>query len=367
MEKIEKCPTHKNSNNVANQINRNYEALNCTRGGGVLISVKSEYDSILLQASNNPSFEDVVKRRSFPLVLGSVYFPPGSSNLSYMDYAQTLERLRQPHKAAKILVFGDYNLPLIQWSYDCDFLIPSNLSTQTADTLISGIFRNELQQMNHISNEFGKFLDLVFADDLLDLSIAQAECPLSGVDQHHIPADGMFSIGRNPILSTCRKSVFNFIKADYSKLNKCFLEVDWTQLNHYKDVINALQWLHDVLFKSIEKCVPKKTIKSSKYPVWYTIETIDILKKKNKAYRKYKTLRSELSDLENLCGQGLSYVLCGVSAQQLWKNGYIGHVQLVTVISHFAFQYLCVWVCDIPRIDWDPSSNLAQIVPAANV
>ena len=165
------------ANYVVYRSDRNYEALNCTTGSGTLIAIRSIYKSSMLLGSSDPRFDDVwvlIRNNPTTLIIGSVYFSPNSSAESYQNFLQTLERMKNKYKHAKILIMGDFNLSGVNWDNDDGYLLPSNLSTPTADILVTGMLLNELQQVNHLPNEFGRYLDLIFCSELLELSIEKA-------------------------------------------------------------------------------------------------------------------------------------------------------------------------------------------------
>ena len=274
---------------------RNYAALNCTRGGGSLIAVRDTLGSTVLPGSENPAFDDswaMIRSSGDTILVGCVYFPPHSSVEAYESFVATLDSLISRHRNAKIIIMGDFNLPMINWISDNDILIPCELSTPAAEVLVTGLIYQELQQVNSVQNEFGRYLDLAFVSDFTDLSVAPAQQPISSVVQHHIPVEINFSVSDLPLLNIDEEVSYNFNKADYGKLNDYFSNIDWKVLEDSSDVDSMVQSFYNILMKGIQMYVPKRVSKSHKYPVWYTKETKNIIKLKNKAHRRYKDSKS---------------------------------------------------------------------------
>lgn len=275
---------------------RNYEALSCTRGGGTLIAVKTFSDSGKLPGCDDHSFDDLwvmVRNNETTIIIGCVYFPPNSSVQAYQNFVDTLESIRRKHKRAKFLIAGDFNLPTVSWVNEEGLLVPSDLSSPMAETLITGMFLNELQQVNHLPNEFGRYLDLAFCDGLADATVEGSQYHLSRVVPHHIPLEMHFSLTSPPILKDDDEVVYNFDKADYPSLNRYLLDVDWQWLEKCNDVDNAVERFYAIIFEGIQRFVPERRIKRNKYPRWYTAETRKIINKKNRAYKRYRASRNQ--------------------------------------------------------------------------
>ena len=83
-------------------------------------------------------------------------------------------------------------------------------------------------------------------------------------------------------------SVYQFRKANYIELNNFFEQVDWSFLNSTEDIELLVRQFYEIIFTGIDKCVPKKAIKSQKYPQWFDSHLRRLIARKNKLYTKYK-------------------------------------------------------------------------------
>jgi hypothetical protein len=88
-----------------------------------------------------------------------------------------------------LIVCGDYNLSEVQWNRDSetDAMIPTNIAKDKSVILLENLSFCNLDQINSISNERGKFLDLVFiniTDNKINVKIC--EDLLVKLDRHHL-------------------------------------------------------------------------------------------------------------------------------------------------------------------------------------
>src|SRR5436190_370809 len=122
------------------------------------------------------------------LIIGSVYFPPGSNVTVYESHCQALEAIIAKSSYSDILIVGDFNLPHTLWynihsTLHCDIDECCHMSEQ-ANTILCYFNEFNLYQMNTFKNQYGNMLDLVFTS-LTDLSIRCASEVLVECDPYH--------------------------------------------------------------------------------------------------------------------------------------------------------------------------------------
>jgi hypothetical protein len=121
--------------------------------------------------------------------------------------------------------------------------------------------------------------------------------PLVGVDDHHPSLEVGVTIGdvfkRFPI---GRSSSFNFRKCNFVALYDALNGVDWSFLSACATVECAVSDFYSVLNEVFRCHVPLRCRCecrcSGSYPVWFNKNLITLLKKKNRAWRRYKTTGS---------------------------------------------------------------------------
>ncbi|KAI5730836.1 hypothetical protein M8J77_000566 [Diaphorina citri] len=91
-------------------------------------------------------------------------------------------------------------------------------------------------------------------------------------------------------------TVYIFPKGNFIGLYHFFQYYDWTSVVDEPNVHTAFGKLTDVLQEGIDKFVPQKFIKPSKqrYPDWFSKETINLLRQKERIHRKFKRTSSSL-------------------------------------------------------------------------
>lgn len=156
-------------NYVTYRSDRNPITSNCSRGGGVSLSINNKYHSRLLPVPVSP-VEHLFVITKFDInnyiIIGNVYFPPNTDisvfNIHF-DIINTL-LLKFPY-VKNIIMVGDYNLPKLHWLPSLNGFFPNlvNLSKTNLEFLSKLSFLN-LFQFNNIANNTGSILDLVLSN-----------------------------------------------------------------------------------------------------------------------------------------------------------------------------------------------------------
>ncbi|KAG8234106.1 hypothetical protein J437_LFUL010953 [Ladona fulva] len=153
-----------------------------SRGGGVLITVKSTLKSQLM-INNNNNIEHLfvtIGSGSTKFLIGCVCIPPKSSSEIYESHCQTVENILSTNSFAGVIILGDYNLSNFIWSDE-----PWN----EVNFSNSNIAPQGLQQVNSIKNQNGVLMDLAFSNCYVKCNIITES--LLNCDVHH-PAEEEF-------------------------------------------------------------------------------------------------------------------------------------------------------------------------------
>ncbi|XP_058456564.1 uncharacterized protein LOC131433962 [Malaya genurostris] len=201
------------------------------RGGGVLVGVKKELNSISVTANNSQQLEQVtvrIKLKSASLWICTIYLPPNSNVALYEAHSSCIQDIFE-HAAESdfIVVMGDYNLPHLDWQFeeDTNSLLPANASSEQEIVLVENLLANGLYQINNLKNFNKRLLDLALTNDPLFFDFLEPPMPLMKVDRHHIP----FVLHLHSIVaraSDLNETTFDFNRADYSKLNELISEIE---------------------------------------------------------------------------------------------------------------------------------------------
>lgn len=298
------------------------------RGGGVLIAVKSDYQSTTYTVPDT-SAEQVwvgLCYGNIQCTFCSVYIPPNSSFSVYDDHVNTMNTIMDRMPNTKAFIFGDYNLP----NYSNSYIVVDNRDEHTHANSLSylNILNNnnnntvfvssnecsrllydcvcfyDFVQLNGVSNMNNVVLDLMFSNHSCTC-VQRSETPLTEVDIHHPPLDISIYFSDLVLNETGSepKSIFNFFKADYNKLNNYFEHVDWNMLLGCNLSIDRMvECFYSVVYVAIDMFVPKKLDSALRFPTYYSQKTINLIKDKNRVYCRLKSSKSHtlLSEYRNL-------------------------------------------------------------------
>ena len=270
---------------------RCYEELNCERGGGVLIAVPSTVQASQVYITRNNGFEDVWVQFLFEdikLILGCVYLPPGSSLECFQSFCDTCELLKNKYDSHKFILFGDFNLPLIDWVVEDGILVPRELPTPASRNLVDSMFFLELEQINYVRNDGNRILDLVFVDEFEHLKLLPSVHPLLPLDSFHPALEVLIELKHTPTLKINNRTTFyQFRRGDYESLHNFFSQADWSFLSTTPDIDMLVGHFYKLVFEGIDRFVPKHTMPSQKYPIWFDTELRKLIAQKNKLYKRY--------------------------------------------------------------------------------
>ncbi len=209
---------------------------------------------------NDFEFDDLellwveIKIGTQKIFVGVGYRPPGMTALeidNFLDlFAQSYE-LAVSENSEAILILGDFNDRCYTW-YD-----------NHADSELGLRFFNYL----HDSNLFQLIEEPTRHDRLLDLLITDS--PGFIVDHGTLDQIGnidhriIFGILRifNPLPSKLRRTVLNYNKADFEKINNDLVSAPWDLAFYlYDDIDDILNYYYGILNGTIDEHIPKKEI-----------------------------------------------------------------------------------------------------------
>lgn len=278
---------------VVFRYDRNPELSNKKLGGGVLIAVKNNLKTNQLNTSQIDSQIEMVGvsvrfSKNYWFYLYAVYFECNSPIEKYQNFFQTIACFDNNilSTRSQVMIVGDFNLK--------DFAIPLNLSDIKLLALNNFMSTYKLNSCNNIKNVNLRTLDLVLAN----CSNVQVnnETPLVPLDSHHPALHILFTVGfiksrtnsYQPDVRSVetRKPAYNFAKANFESLYKDLSEYNWGKLYENKCVNVSVSQFYCILYELLDKHVPKRSTKPSKFPPWYNKQLISLHKVKRKLEKK---------------------------------------------------------------------------------
>lgn len=187
------------------------------------------------------------------------------------------------------MIFGDYNLPGIQWSNDTDGSVTmdyqNSVLNNTCYSIIDGAAFHNLHQLNATRNHNGRTLDLVFCNST-DHSVTEAKDVLIAAESHHPPLEFLIPRFDVEINTDDNDRQLDFKKTNFDALNEYLHLTDWSLLNNCSDVDSSVCHLIGVINAWLVRHVPEK--RKPRYPPWETQELRTLKRKKNASLRKMR-------------------------------------------------------------------------------
>lgn len=274
-----------------------------TRGGGVLVAVKSTLHCTEVTLSDCSQLEQVVVCMKLPnrsLHIFGIYLRPNSDPASYSKHSTAVQFVSdQSSNNDVVLLLGDYNLPQLQWSLDEDLngYLPANASSEQELVLTESISSCGLVQLNSISNTNGRLLDLVFTNSPDDFEILRPVSPLLPIDPHHPPLElqvDMHSCVHAPVDAETESLDLDFRHCNFESLNAEFSMVNWEQLLRGQTVDTVVLLFYDKLFEIFQSKVPRRrrTISGASRKPWWTTELRNMRNRLRKARKRFFSNKS---------------------------------------------------------------------------
>jgi len=275
------------------RIDRNSLNSNYSRGGGVLIAIKSDIKTSLI-CTNFNKLEQVytlLSINSFKIHIGAVSLPPVSTLPVFEAHTSSIEHLISSTNPTSNLICADYNLPLIKWSKSNQSFFASGTMSQTSTHLIDSFSYYNFYQLNQVPNACGCLLDLVFSS--FDTpSVQLANTPIVSPDSYHPPMFISFPIP-TPILAQDTHTYRDYKSADYKSVVAYLESFDWENTFSLYSIDDSAVVFNDALLSSINKFVPIKIFSPSKFPKWTSTILKSFIITKKKAHAIYKRTKSK--------------------------------------------------------------------------
>lgn len=286
---------------------RDLVVTNKTKGGGVLIAVRSCFNSRLVTVtSSSRSFDHIfvsVKLSGQTIIFGCTYIPPSSPLDPYVDHCSVVEDLVLSNPDASFYLSGDYNLTSAVWSLGSGNMFVDCPPSYPAVYLCEAFNCLSLFQVNTLPNSRGAFLDLLFCNNAeTDISV-----PLDRLHHNTINHDAFsFSV---PILDPVetldiQQEYLDYANCDFVSFRSFLKNLDWGPiLSHHDEtelvsgldgVDNIVNKFNDMVVQCIKRFTPIKYCQPCcSFPKWFSKNLKKLTREKKKAHLLYKCSRLE--------------------------------------------------------------------------
>ena len=179
---------------------------------------------------------------------------------------------------------GDFNVPAIDWTVT----FPT-VSSPAANALCDLVRDNFFQQLVLNPTHENSLLDLVLTnqpDLILNVTVVD-NLPLTDHD-----AVKFTLCAADALQTPCKRSLYNYKKADLSLLLDTLSHIPWTIIESASDVEDSWQQFKDLFLTAVEVTVPRVQWRQRKLKHWFSYDTIHHIRKKRQLYSRIKSSSS---------------------------------------------------------------------------
>ena len=301
-----------------------------SKGGGVLVAVKSIFKSIQLTSPDNLEVVAVTVHAHHSFTICAVYIPPNSTRDYIQDFYLYLNTFIP---STNVILLGDFNAPDVNW----DIFTSTNTNSECLCDFV--IDNNMFQHVNKPTHIHGNILDLVISSDpelITDLVVHPHTTYLLQSDHHIIT----FSICAAVSHYKCRKVsqvAYDFNKADWFNLNRYIALKNGDAHFYSTNIETAWARLKDLLTQAMEIYIPKKRHQLCHRPQWFTSEIQHHLNKLHTLRKKVKRNPSDYNKLNLKVAESTLQQLLA-SARQSYESALID--QFTKTNSNNIYKYI---------------------------
>lgn len=246
------------------------------RGGGVLVTVDSHLNSKILNVTANCIEQVIVQIQlgSNVFIICCIYIPPTSTFTLYEQFFLSINELYLSNPKAKFILFGNFNLPSLDWSL---YTLPLLCNSQIDSYFVSMLSHYNFNQFNLVRNH----------NNILDLALSNAHITVSNdpdsllpIDLHHPALNISLNFDHYDILIANHDLIYDFNNCDYTKVVKSIGDSLSTFNLNSHNIDETIDQFYYILYKTIKNYVLMKRVYKTLYPVWYSYLLKSLLKEK---------------------------------------------------------------------------------------
>ena len=268
-------------------------------GGGALLAVSTKLRSRPLSPPPIPGCEQAWCMVSLEdgrrLAAGVVYMPPAPDPTTLEHLGASLAAVRTELKDDdSLLLWGDFNLPGIEWVTNEHAVISPSLATRSLPncSMLEVIAENDLVQHVSTPTRGAHFLDLIFSSS----NIERVDVHPSHLDfiVDHMPLEGTVTLPSPPLRQpVVDRTYYNWRRADIPGLQAAMSACPWHLIDATDSGDEAAETFYDLLHAAIRDNVPLTKLRPQRFPRWFDDAVINAYNSKRRAHRKFKRSRAD--------------------------------------------------------------------------
>lgn len=157
------------------------------RGGGVLVAIKSKFESDQVILTDTTNLESICVRAKLKngifMYVYCLYIPPNSDASCYQNHLNAIKSI-QLNNMDTLIIVGDFNIPNVNWinyDFDSNIYIPTNIKPNYSAEFLLNLQTDGIFQINSINNKDMRKLDLIFTNDFSNMEVTST-APLTKID-----------------------------------------------------------------------------------------------------------------------------------------------------------------------------------------
>ncbi len=256
---------------------RDFDTGGKKRGGGVLLYVRNDLNAIEIDDREHKCESIFVCIKILGLgnlIVGVCYRSPNAGRGEFDELSKVIRK----HTENAAIIMGDFNYGEINW----ETLDASAEGGEFLEVIQDCFLTQHVIKPTRDSN---KTVDIVLSTEPGLVEEVEIGCPVANSDHYTI----RFIIPLNNNKGWRKKQeVRCYNKADYNKICEKLKAVQWQSIEEGEDVQQEWFAIKGELLRCMEELVPKKEARSSKQPPWMRKRVMNLIKERNKAWKKYR-------------------------------------------------------------------------------
>lgn len=260
-------------------------------GRGLLLYIREEVDYEPLNLKSEFTDWQAIRIRTNEgnLTLASVYRSPSSTDYANGELNRLLNILSDSAGSGKLIICGDFNYPRIKWNVEATSIDEDTKENSFVETLRDCYLSQHIDQQTRVTEQTQpSLLDLLLCDITSAPSSIQYCNPIGKSDHVLIRAD--FVVSNDEQSNKVRP---NFKKANYVEMREAITK-NWSQVTCETNVDLAWNKFKEEMQALINRYVPKVKVRGSKCRPPLDAETLSLLHRKNKMWKRYLKDKSKI-------------------------------------------------------------------------
>ena len=282
---------------------------------GFCIYVRSILSAQKLNCFSNSQFKECIfcslsLLHSVNMIIGIVYRSPNNSESSDSNLWDLFKKVSDiAFSKSHLLITGDFNFPNINWN---SWSAPNwdsgaNLFLEALDDAF--LFQHVLIPTRLREGQKSSTLDLIITNEDNVIENLIAADPLGKSDHVVMEYEYLYSVD----ISESRNSRYLYESGDYHNFNEELLDIDWDGLLTGMSVEDMWATFHARYIALLKRYVPITVYSEScNVPQWMNSSVSRLIKRKRKAWFKYKSTLSH--------SNYLAYAKCRNASTEAVRN-----------------------------------------------